>query len=150
MLIQLAKQRLPGVGMVVTPYMKMLQPSLSHNSQIFSVLLLFISICQDSGWGKRIGACPHIYLKFHQKKWGTVKQWGQEKENLHASVTTMTLIPLIRWITHSYTHSGSCFIISDRQCACLLFYYLSNIFLWFYVDYELLLTSCWRFPFLCV
>ena len=45
MLIQLAKQWLTGVGIVVTPY-------LTH---IFPVLLLFISVCKDSGWGKQIG-----------------------------------------------------------------------------------------------
>ena len=115
-----------------------------------------------------------MYLKFHQMKWGRVKQWdycicrvtasryckkpkaqrtrfkkaaqcgiivtavikslmhsklqtqrkvlqvlGPRKtsppENLHTSVTTVALTPLIRWITHTDTHSGSCCIIEDRH-----------------------------------
>ena len=168
--------------MVVTPYNNMLQPSLSHNSHIFSIAHLFISIYQDSEWGKWIGVCPHMYLKFHQMKWGRVKQWGQspkttpsamwlwagtarnqnlreqgsrklpsvgyqssqkvwctanskpiEKcklqvlgprktaplENLHTSVTTVTLIPLIRWITQTDTHTKIHVLSFKTDTVCM-------------------------------
>ena len=163
----IAKQWLTGVGMVVTPYKKMLQPSLAHNSHIFSIYSFLFSWVRTTNRGAsshvlkvpsdevRQGKSamwhwagtarnqnlreqgsrklPSVGYQSSQKVWCTANSKPIEKcklqvlgprktaplENLHTSVTTVTLIPLIRWLTHTDTHTQVHVLTFKTDTVCM-------------------------------